>query len=92
MYITRPPKTLIVDHPDLETHVRRLAKKQGETLTQAVLTAVEEREARLAKLKLTLEERDAIVQAVIAHARVEPLLDNRTADEVIGYNKMDVPE
>jgi antitoxin VapB len=83
--------TLIFDHPVLETRVRRLAKKQGETLTQAVLTAVEEREARLARPKYTPEERDAIVTALLAEARSEPSLDGRTPDEIIGYNEYGVP-
>lgn len=84
--------TLIFNHPELETRVRRLAKKQGETLTQAVLTAVEEREARLAKPKYTPEERDILVREIMERGRALPILDNRTPDEIIGYNEYGVPE
>lgn len=84
--------TLIFDHPELETRVRRLAKKQGETLTQAVLTAVAERETRLAKPKHSPEERAAILRGIMERARARPILDDRTPDEILGYNAFGVPE
>ena len=83
---------LIFDHPELETRVRSLAKQQGETLTQAVLTAVTERQTRLAKPKHTREEREAFVRGVMERGRARPVLDNRTPDEILGYNEMGVPE
>jgi antitoxin VapB len=83
---------LIFDNPVLENCVRKLAKEQGETLTQAVLTAVQERQARLRKPKYTPEERLAIVRKLTAGGRLEPILDDRTPDEIIGYNEYGVPE
>ena len=83
---------LIFDNPVLENCVRKLAKEQGETLTQAVLTAVQERQARLRNPKYTPEERLAIVRKLTAGGRLEPILDDRTPDEIIGYNEYGVPE
>ncbi len=83
---------LIFDNPELEASVRRLAKRQGETLTQTVLTAVQEREARLGKPALTPEQRDAAVRAIMERGRTRPVLDARPPDEIIGYNDIGVPE
>jgi antitoxin VapB len=84
--------TLIFDHPELETRVRAMARRQGETLTETVLVAVRERETRLGKPKYTPEERDVLVREIIARGRSEPILDDRTPDEIIGYNEYGVPE
>jgi len=83
---------LIFDNPVLESCVRKLAQEQGETLTQAVLTAVQERQARLRKPKYTPEERAVLVREIMARGRNRPILDDRTPNEIIGYNEYGVPE
>jgi antitoxin VapB len=84
--------TLIFDNPELESRVRAMAKHQGETLTETVLVAIREREVRLGKPKLLPEERLAIVRELTARGRDEPIFDDRTPDEIIGYNEYGVPE
>jgi antitoxin VapB len=76
---------------DAETDrlARRLAQLTGESITQAVRTAVEER--------LEREERhrnQPSVEQVMAIARrfaSQPVIDNRSPDEIIGYDERGLP-
>lgn len=68
---------------------RRLAKLTGESITQAVRTAVEER--------LEREERHRnrpSVEHLMAIARrcaARPVIDPRSPDEIIGYDERGLP-
>jgi antitoxin VapB len=68
---------------------RRLAELTGESITQAVRTAVEER--------LEREERhrgQPSVEHLMAIARrcaSRPVIDDRSADEIIGYDERGLP-
>ena len=68
---------------------RRLAQLTGESVTQAVRTAVEER--------LEREERHRnrpSVEQVMAIARrfaSRPVIDNRSPDQIIGYDERGLP-
>jgi antitoxin VapB len=68
---------------------RRLAQLTGESVTQAVRTAVEER--------LEREERHRSrpsVEQVMAIARrfaSRPVIDDRSPDEIIGYDERGLP-
>lgn len=52
---------LNIKNPALEADIRALADMTGESLTDAVATAVRERQARLGKPKLTDEQRRALI-------------------------------
>lgn len=79
---------------DAETHdmARKLARVTGETLTEAVRTAIRERldrlEARQAVGRRRLAQR---LEVIAKHCASLPVLDDRTPDELLGYDDKGLP-
>jgi antitoxin VapB len=71
---------------------RRLARQTGETLTDAVIRALEE---RLAKNDLrgreNREARKAAILAILHEMDGLPVLDPRSPDELLGYDENGLP-
>jgi antitoxin VapB len=66
---------------------RELAESTGETITEAVLIALRERIARQRQKRPTPRSaREVLRDSRLRLARL-PVLDNRTADEIIGYDE-----
>jgi antitoxin VapB len=83
---------VIIKNPTTEKKIRRLAKRTGETLTQAVERAVDERLARLpARRKKGRIDRAKLAE-LLAYFDSLPVDDPRSPDEIIGYNDHGVPE
>ena len=83
---------VIIKNPTTEKKIRRLAKRTGETLTQAVERAVDERLARLpARRKKGRIDRAKLAE-LLAYFDSMPVDDPRSPDEIIGYNDNGVPE
>ena len=82
---------LTIQHPEAELLARELAACTGETLTEAVLTALRERllreRLRLRKPKLTDE-----LLAISDRCAALPDLDIRTPEEIIGYDEHGIPQ
>ena len=82
---------LSLKDPETDSLARQVASLTGETLTEAVRTALSERLRRerlkRGKAPSTEEEIDAIVQRVAAL----PVLDDRSADEIMGYDENGLP-
>jgi antitoxin VapB len=77
-------------NPKAEKLAREVAARTGETMTDAVIHALEERLARLACKDGNANE----VQEILAIARrcaALPDLDTRSADEILGYDEDGVP-
>ncbi|WEX74639.1 type II toxin-antitoxin system VapB family antitoxin [Sinorhizobium numidicum] len=77
---------------DLETErlAKALAEKTGETITMATRRALEERLRRLANTG----NRDVLLEELAASRRrwaKLPVLDNRSADEILGYDENGLP-
>ncbi|NRP74888.1 Antitoxin VapB [Ensifer psoraleae] len=77
---------------DLETErlAKALAEKTGETITMATRRALEERLRRLANAG----NRDVLLEELAASRRrwaKLPVLDNRSADEILGYDENGLP-
>ncbi|MBP1888102.1 type II toxin-antitoxin system VapB family antitoxin [Sinorhizobium mexicanum] len=77
---------------DLETErlAKALAEKTGETITMATRRALEERLRRLANA----ENRDVLLEELAASRRrwaKLPVHDNRSADEILGYDENGLP-
>lgn len=77
---------------DAETDrlVRALAAATGETITEAVAVAVRERLERIEGRRMVglVDEINAIVERCAAL----PRLDDRSPDEIIGYDEFGVPD
>lgn len=77
---------------DLETErlAKALAEKTGETITMATRRALEERLRRLANAG----NRDVLLEELAASRRRWAklrVLDNRSADEILGYDENGLP-
>jgi antitoxin VapB len=80
---------LSLKNAELEKLARRRAKRRGETLTEAILSALKESErgAPGAQRKKMAEQLSRLVADV---ARL-PVLSTRSEDEILGYDEHGVP-
>lgn len=79
-----------IKNPEADRLVRKLAATTGESLTEAVVVALQERLERLGarrKGRSLADELDEIVKRCAAL----PVLDPRPADEILGYDEHGLP-
>lgn len=69
---------------------QEISRETGESLTQVVLSALEEKRARVALAKRPDTVRVEI-QEIIDRIASRPAKDARTADEIIGYDENGLP-
>jgi antitoxin VapB len=80
---------LNIKDPEADRLARTLAARTGETLTQAVVTALRERLKReCAKSPLSLKQE---IMEISRRAAALPRRTGRTAEEIIGYDQRGVP-
>jgi len=82
---------LSLKDPETDSLARQVASLTGETLTEAVRTSLRE---RLRHEQLKRGEQpwdDAAIQAIIDRCAALPVLDNRTDDEILGYDENGLP-
>lgn len=81
---------LSIKDPEADRLARELAARTGETLTRAVVTALRERLERENRRRRVLPLRGEL--AAIRHrCAALPVLDERTPDEIIGYDEHGLP-
>jgi antitoxin VapB len=82
--------TLNIKSDEADRLARELADRTGETLTQAVITALRE---RLERSRPTPDDDDLVADVLRLADRFSRLhlLDGRTADEIVGYDEHGVP-
>lgn len=79
--------------PELDRLARELASVTGETLTDAVLVALRERLDREEKRKTRLETDLAQDLMEIGRQCADlPVLDKRSEDEILGYDRQGLPD
>jgi len=81
---------LSIKDPETETLARELARRTGESITEATRRALEDRLRRVVgarKAPLLLEELAAIRKRVAAL----PVMDRRSPDEILGYDEDGLP-
>ncbi len=81
---------LNIKHPEADRLARELAVATGETLTTAVLHALRERLERQKRASTTLRAKDVLREVRLRLSRY-PVLDPRTADEILGYDDRGLP-
>jgi antitoxin VapB len=69
---------------------RELAKETGETITQATERALEERLVRVRGRRADRGLAERIME-IGRHCASLPVLDDRTPDEILGYDEIGVP-
>jgi antitoxin VapB len=75
-----------IKSPEAERKLRRVARMLGKSMTA---TVIELADAKLKELeaKKDRERRLRAVERIVRRFNARPVLDNRTADEILGYNK-----
>jgi antitoxin VapB len=84
---------LDIDDPEVDSLARQLATRTGETVAEAVKQALRERLARTPPSRLSPEEKERRrrdIDAIVAKFRALPVLDDRSPDEILGYNEQGV--
>jgi antitoxin VapB len=79
-------------NPEAERLVRELVQVTGESLTEAITESVRERLERERKRRGADRGRSwERVRAIQQRVRERPLLDPRSADDIVGYDEHGVP-
>lgn len=83
---------LSIRDPETDRLARELSRRTGETMTQAIRKALEERLARVdGSREAEIERRRQAINAIVARAHKLPILDDRTPDEILGYDENGLP-
>ncbi|MFZ5470521.1 MAG: type II toxin-antitoxin system VapB family antitoxin [Myxococcota bacterium] len=80
---------LNIKHPEADRLARELAERTGETITDAVVTALRERLSR-EKAKGGVRLKDEIM-TISRRAASLPRRTGRSADEILGYDDRGLP-
>ena len=78
--------TVLIKDDDADRLIRQLAERTGETITDAVKGAVSEKLARTPLSEEEIAKRRARIEAILARLDAMPTVDDRSADEIVGYN------
>jgi antitoxin VapB len=83
---------LSIRDPETDRLARELSRRTGETMTQAIRTALAERLARLDRSReAEIERRRRAIDEIVARSRALPILDTRSEDEILGYDEHGIP-
>jgi antitoxin VapB len=75
---------LSIKHDEADRLARQLAKETGESLTDAVVTALRERLDRVRRPRRTARLREEL-RLLQERVSALPVLDARTPDRILGY-------
>jgi len=81
---------LSIKHPEADLLARELAAVTGESLTEAVVNALRERLMRQRGRTRGTRVRDEL-RAIRERCAGYPVLDHRSADEILGYDEHGLP-
>lgn len=81
---------LSIKHDEADRLARALARATGETLTDAVVTALRERLDRV-RQPARATQRLARLRAIQRRVAALPTLDRRSASEILGYDEHGLP-
>jgi antitoxin VapB len=82
---------LSIKNPRAEQLAREVAALSKENLTQAIIHALEERLERLRGRRTSVDIAEEIMK-ISRRCSSLPDQDTRTADEILGYNQIGIPE
>ena len=81
---------LSIKNAETEKLARQVAQATGETITEAIQKALSERLERQHKQRQQ-RQTEARLEDIIQRLRALPVLDKRSADEIIGYDEHGIP-
>jgi antitoxin VapB len=79
-----------IKDPETDRLARELAAATGESITEAARRAIEERLARVTA-RASAERKHADLGELIARGRGRATLDERSAEEILGYDADGLP-
>ena len=82
---------LSIKDPEADRLARAVAARTGETLTEAVINALRDRLAREERKQDDIEGRVADAMEIARHYASLPRLDDRSPDEILGYDENGLP-
>ena len=82
---------LSIRNPRAEKLARQVAAESGESLTQAIIHALEDRLERLKGRRTTADIAEEIMK-ISLRCRALPEKDQRAPDEILGYDDRGVPQ
>jgi antitoxin VapB len=82
---------LSIRNPRAEKFARQVAAESGESLTEAIIHALEERLERLKGRRTPTDAAEEIMR-ISFRCRALPEIDPRSADEILGYDERGLPE
>ncbi len=83
---------LSIKDPEADQLARNLAQRTGETITQAVITALRQRLAREQRKDEAVENLVEEIMEIGKHCAALPMLDARSPDEIVGYDEHGLPQ
>ena len=88
----RTVMALSIRDPETDRLARELSRRTGETMTQAIRKALEEKLARLdGSREAEIERRRRLIDEISARCAALPILDDRSSDEILGYDENGLP-
>jgi antitoxin VapB len=82
---------LNIRNPEADRLADRLAKATGETKTDAVINALKDRLERVQQARRGASLADELDEVALRCAAL-PVLDGRSADEILGYDDAGLPD
>lgn len=82
---------LSIKDPEADRLAREVARRTGETITRAMVTALRERLDREERRAQDAEDLVEDVMAIGRHCAALPVLDPRPPDELVGYDARGLP-
>lgn len=89
-FVYNQDMALSIKHPEADRLARELAARTGETLTEAVVMALRERLARTVGRTQVVPLREELA-AIRRRCAALPVLDDRTAESILGYDDRGLP-
>jgi antitoxin VapB len=83
-----PLMAILIKDQEADQMIRTLAGRTGESITDAVKQAVRERLGRVPLIENEIAARRRRLAELVAASRKLPTVDDRTPDEIIGYNEL----
>jgi antitoxin VapB len=77
-----------IRNPRVEELARELGEKENLSMTQVILEALEEKRVRSQDSTAVEELRLKSLLEISERVKKLPVYDNRTADEILGYNEI----
>jgi len=82
---------LSIKAPEADRLARQLAAVMGETITDAVIVAMRERLERQERKRGETQALIADLMAIANHCASLPVLDDRSEDEIMGWDENGLP-